>query len=78
MDALGPSGLEVITLEVRQSNQAALRLYGRAGFITVAIRRGYYRHPAEDAMVMVKSLSGKLSDWVARASKASSRIGESG
>jgi [ribosomal protein S18]-alanine N-acetyltransferase len=71
------SGLSVITLEVRQSNQAAVRLYDRAGFHTVAIRSTYYSHPVEDALVMVKPLSGKLSDWIARAMTGMSKIGES-
>ncbi|MBR85309.1 MAG: ribosomal-protein-alanine N-acetyltransferase [Rhodospirillaceae bacterium] len=70
-------GLEAITLEVRQSNQAAVHLYTKAGFQTVAIRRGYYRHPAEDALVMVKALSGQLSDWVLRSASRMTEIGES-
>ena len=78
VDELIQSGFRVITLEVRQSNQAAVRLYERSGFNTVAIRRRYYSHPVEDALVMVKSLSGKLSDWVSRAMNRTSEIGESG
>lgn len=78
MTDLAGEGLEVVTLEVRQSNQAAIRLYGRAGFHTVAIRNDYYREPPEAALVMVKALSGKLSDWVARAARKASEIGQSG
>ncbi len=41
-------------LEVRESNQHALRVYERYGFVAVGLRRGYY--PAagtrEDALVM--------------------------
>lgn len=45
-----------MTLEVRQSNQAALALYGASGFVEVGTRRGYYRHPTEDAVLMDKAL----------------------
>jgi ribosomal-protein-alanine N-acetyltransferase len=37
---------------VRPSNEAALRLYRSAGFEEVLRRPGYYREPAEDALVM--------------------------
>jgi [ribosomal protein S18]-alanine N-acetyltransferase len=40
------------TLEVRPSNGAALRIYGRAGFRVVGRRRGYYSDTQEDALVM--------------------------
>jgi len=47
-------GAEKILLEVRPSNDAAIALYGSAGFAEIARRRGYY--PAgdarEDAVVM--------------------------
>ncbi len=39
-------------LEVRASNRAAIQLYESAGFRAVARRPGYYRDPAEDAIVM--------------------------
>jgi ribosomal-protein-alanine N-acetyltransferase len=39
-------------LEVRASNQAAIRLYERAGFACAGRRSGYYREPAEEAIVM--------------------------
>jgi len=42
------------TLELRASNEAALGLYQGSGFHPVAIRRGYYRRPTEDAVVMLK------------------------
>jgi len=42
---------ERILLEVRASNQAAIRLYGQAGFQLLARRRGYYQNPAEDALL---------------------------
>jgi ribosomal-protein-alanine N-acetyltransferase len=41
-------------LEVRQSNRAAQRLYSSMGFAQVSVRRNYYSHPREDAMVLEK------------------------
>lgn len=45
---------KAMMLEVRPSNQAALRLYGSAGFQRVGVREGYYRSLAgnEDALIM--------------------------
>lgn len=54
----------VVTLEVRASNVRAIQLYTASGFNTVAVRNGYYSKPREDALVMLKALDGKLSDWV--------------
>ena len=45
----GATGVE---LEVRLSNEEALRLYARAGFLEVGRRRGYYREPVEDAVLL--------------------------
>jgi ribosomal-protein-alanine acetyltransferase len=39
-------------LEVRASNQAAIRLYESAGFALAGRRSGYYQEPAEEAIVM--------------------------
>ncbi|MGA1195284.1 MAG: ribosomal protein S18-alanine N-acetyltransferase [Candidatus Latescibacterota bacterium] len=58
---------QVISLEVRMSNVAALELYKKNGFQTMAIRKNYYTHPQEDALVMLKPLHGKLSDWITEA-----------
>ena len=41
-------------LEVRPTNAAALALYGSLGFRTVSLRRRYYQHPTEDALVLEK------------------------
>ncbi len=49
---LGGRGVAEVFLEVRESNQAARGLYERAGFRVVGARRGYYRSPTEDALVM--------------------------
>jgi [ribosomal protein S18]-alanine N-acetyltransferase len=40
------------TLEVRVSNEAAIRLYEELGFKTRGIRRGYYTDNREDALIM--------------------------
>jgi ribosomal-protein-alanine N-acetyltransferase len=44
-------GLRRAHLEVRAGNDAARRLYARAGFTEVGRRPGYYRDPAEDAVL---------------------------
>ena len=45
-------GVRAIALEVRESNEGARRLYGFYGFRQEAVRKGYYRSPAEDAVIM--------------------------
>ncbi|HEY2431473.1 MAG TPA: ribosomal protein S18-alanine N-acetyltransferase [Vicinamibacterales bacterium] len=45
-------GARRATLEVRESNVAALQLYGRLGFSVSARRRGYYANPPEDALIL--------------------------
>lgn len=46
-------GASHLTLEVRRSNVAALRLYDRAGFSQAGVRPNYYTQPIEDALVLV-------------------------
>jgi len=43
-------------LEVRAGNETAVRFYERAGMVREGARRGYYRDPDEDALLMGKSL----------------------
>jgi len=45
-------GVSEIWLEVRVSNEPAIRIYRRAGMREVGLRKGYYADPAEDASVM--------------------------
>ena len=42
-------GCAFLTLEVRESNDAAIRLYTRFGFRCVGTRKAFYRDPVEDA-----------------------------
>lgn len=46
--------LSSVFLEVRKSNDAAISLYKKFGFTTVRVRRNYYSHPDEDAVVMAR------------------------
>ena len=45
-------GASHITLEVRQSNRAAQRLYQKYGFRAEALRKSYYTDNGENAVVM--------------------------
>ena len=45
-------GLECVTLEVRESNSVAQKLYTKYGFERVGIRKRYYRDNNEDALIM--------------------------
>lgn len=47
-------GLTAYTLEVRVSNQAAIGLYEKLGFVSEGIRPNFYEKPTEDAMIMWK------------------------
>ena len=49
-------GAESISLEVRASNTSAIALYLGLGFEVCGTRRGFYKDPLEDALVMVKKL----------------------
>ena len=47
-------GIEAYTLEVRVSNETAIRLYGKLGFESAGIRKNFYEKPREDACIMWK------------------------
>lgn len=49
---------EQLSLEARVSNLPAIALYERYGFLKMGLRRGFYKHPTEDAYVMCLSLDG--------------------
>ena len=50
----GRANLAFITLEVRESNEAALHLYKSCGFRVEAVRKDYYRNPKENALILWK------------------------
>lgn len=47
-------GCENYTLEVRVSNEPAIKLYKSLGFEGEGVRPGFYEHPKEDALIMWK------------------------
>jgi len=47
----------LIHLEVRISNEAAVSLYEKHGFKRMRVRSDYYNTPVEDALIMVRSIS---------------------
>lgn len=54
LQELKQSGIKtnLVTLEVRESNIAAIRLYEKFGFKIIGRRSGYYQKPYEDAIIM--------------------------
>ena len=44
----------MLTLEVRASNEGAIALYESLGFRQVGLRKNYYRKPKEDALILRK------------------------
>jgi ribosomal-protein-alanine N-acetyltransferase len=58
-------GVREVTLEVRVANDGAQALYRAYGFRLAGLRRGYYKDPAEDALIMTAPLAGALA--IARA-----------
>lgn len=49
------NALEFISLEVRVSNVGAISLYKKLGFSEVGLRKRFYTHPDEDALIMTKT-----------------------
>lgn len=47
-------GVTAFTLEVRQGNTPAVKLYENLGFVTAGIRKNFYQKPTENALVMWK------------------------
>lgn len=46
--------LSFVTLEVRKSNDPAIALYSKHGFVPVGERKNYYEQPRENALLMTK------------------------
>ena len=49
-------GVRAFTLEVRESNLAALALYQKIGFEECGVRKNFYDFPKENAVIMWKYL----------------------
>ena len=47
-------GSRCLTLEVRASNEPAIKLYEKLGFEQIGKRPRYYRNPREDALILRK------------------------
>ena len=54
VEELRKRGSHSLTLEVRVSNDAAIRLYRLLDFQEVGLRKNYYRNPREDALILRK------------------------
>ncbi len=57
LDEARKSGCRLATLEVRVSNETAIRLYESRDFRAIAIRKGYYADNGEDAIIMIRDLA---------------------
>ena len=53
----GEVNLSFLTLEVRVSNTPAISLYEKQGFQRAGLRKNYYQHPKEDAIIMTRTFS---------------------
>lgn len=51
---LNEKGATRLALEVRASNEPAIALYTKLGFVVAGRRPNYYRNPKEDALIMRK------------------------
>ncbi len=49
-------GIVRISLEVRENNYPAQKLYSNFGFNPAGLRKNYYEFPKENAIIMVKSM----------------------
>ena len=54
IDSLKQNSVSCLTLEVRVSNEPAIALYEKLGFVQVGRRPNYYRNPKEDAFILRK------------------------
>ena len=53
---LARGGVQSLYLDVRESNAGARALYASRSFEEAGRRRGYYRHPTEDALLLKRNL----------------------
>ena len=54
VEELRKMGSHSLTLEVRASNENAIRVYQKLDFQQVGCRKNYYRNPREDALILRK------------------------
>ncbi len=54
ISCLKERGSHSLMLEVRVSNEPAIQLYEKLGFVQVGRRPNYYRNPKEDALILRK------------------------
>ena len=54
IEKLKENQVTCLTLEVRISNEPAIKLYPKLGFAEVGRRPGYYHNPREDALILRK------------------------
>ena len=54
VEDLSGRGSHALMLEVRASNDPAIALYHKLGFVQVGCRKNYYRNPKEDALILRK------------------------
>ena len=54
VEELRRNGSRSLTLEVRASNENAIRLYRMLDFQEIGCRKNYYRNPREDALILRK------------------------
>ena len=56
LEKLSAENVEQVFLEVRESNQSAIQLYQKSGFIKIGTRKNYYAQPKENALMMQLTL----------------------
>lgn len=52
LDWCGEQSAGVVELEVRSGSEGAIALYRSLGFVSVGLRKRYYRDPVDDAVLM--------------------------
>lgn len=52
LDHARRKAVQNVWLDVRRSNEVAIRFYEKNGFSLYSIRKNFYSHPSEDGMVM--------------------------
>ena len=60
-DQIKSKGMDLVTLEVRETNLVAQRFYEKFDFQKIAVRQAYYKDTGENAIICWKKL-GKIQD----------------